>query len=375
MSEIITARNPDIIAAEINTIKEQVIKIAIRAAIEIGGKLTEAKTMVNHGEWCQWLQDNVEYKQSKAEYLMNLYQQYGGKQESLFDDWTNSETFEKLGVSKHVALLALPFDDRKDFAEKVDAEHLSTRQLQSAIQTQLEAERNSREAVEAQLRDTEQILLDAQQQLSAAKSSEGAWQEEIERLTGERDQAEINEENLRKEIDKLNAEKHLAETGEKNAMNKVEVLEKQLKDAKKAVKQAKADLKHAKEHPDVPESMMEELRAQAETEAAEKTEADLQKKLAEAAAALDKEAAKRQEVERQLAEAQKRQQMADPNLMAVQALGTQMIALANSINGHRMKAIMQNQDMAKPIGGYLISVINELRSSFGIKITDLEVVK
>lgn len=155
-------------------------------------------------------------------------------------------------------------------------------------------------------------------------------------------------------------------------MNKVEVLENQLKDAKKAVKQAKSDLKHAKEHPEVPENLMEDLRAQAETEAAEKAEADLQKKLAEAAAALDKEAAKRQEVERQLEEAKKRQQMACPNLMAVQTLGSQMVAIANSINGHRMKAIMQDQANAKPINAYLTYIINELRQSFGIHLEDLK---
>lgn len=95
----------------------------------------------------------------------------------------------------------------------------------------------------------------------------------------------------------------------------------------------------------------------------------------QAAAALDKEAAKRQEVERQLEEAKKKQQMADPNLMAVQTLGSQILAIANSINGHRMKAVMQNQANAKPINGYLTYIINELRQSFGIKITDLEVAK
>ena len=58
-------------------------------------------------------------------------------------------------------------------------------------------------------------------------------------------------------------------------------------------------------------SMLEELRAQAETEAAEKAEPDLQKKLAEAAAALDREAAKRKAAEEQLEETRKRQKMAE----------------------------------------------------------------
>lgn len=320
-------------------------------AIEIGRLLFEAKSMVEPGGWGKYIEEELPFSQSWANNYMKLYKEFGSDQTSLFG---NSQTFLKLRPTQALELLQLPMEDREAFVESHDVENMSTRQLRSEVQAQLEAERTGREVAEAKLRDTEQILLDTQQQLSAAKSSEGAWQQEI---------------------DKLNAEKHLAETGEKNAMSKVEVLEKQLKDAQKAVRQAKTDLKHAKEHPEVPESMMEQLRAQAETEAAEKAEADLQKKLYEAATALDKEAAKRKEVERQLAEAQKRQQMADPNLMAVQALGTQMIALANSINGHRMKAIMQDQNMAKPIGGYLASVINELRQSFGIRISELEEAK
>ena len=234
--------------------------------------------------------------------------------------------------------------------EAHDVENLSTRQLRSEVQAQLEEERRNREAAEAALRDVEQDLLNTQQQLSAAKSSEGAWQQEI---------------------DKLNAAVHLAETSEKNAMNKVEVLEKQLKDAQKTVKQAKTDLKMAKENPEIPENVLEELRAQVETEAAEKAEAELQKKLATAAAALDKEEQKRKEAERQLEDAKKRQQMADPNLVAVQTLGTQIMGIANALNGHRMKAVMQSQENAKPINGYLIYLLNELRQSFGIKMEEL----
>ena len=149
-------------------------------------------------------------------------------------------------------------------------------------------------------------------------------------------------------------------------------MKKQLKDARKAVKQAKTDLKHAQEHPEIPESMLEELRAQAEKDAAEKAEADLQKKLAEAAAALDKEAAKRQEAEHQLEEAKKRQRLSDPDVMSVKTLAERMLHLANSINGHRMKAVMKDETNAESINNCLIYVLNELRQSFGIKMEDLK---
>ena len=316
-------------------------------AIEIGRLLFEAKAMVEPGGWGKYIEEELPFSQSWANNYMKLYKEFGSDQTSLF---SNSQTFMKLRPTQALELLALPPEDREAFMESHDVENLSTRQLRSEVQAQLESERRGREMVEALLRDSEQNLLDAQQQLAAAKSSEGAWQ---------------------KEIDKLTAEKHLAETGEKNAMNKVEVLEKQLKDAQKAVRQAKTDLKKAQEHPEIPERMLEELRAQAEAEAAEKSESEIQKKLDAAAAALDKESQKRQEAERQLEEAKKRQQMSDPNLMAVQTLGAQLLSIANSINGHRMKAVMQNEANAKPINGYLTYVVNELRQCFGIKMEEL----
>ena len=317
-------------------------------AIEIGRLLFEAKAMVEPGGWSKYIEEELPFSHSWANNYMKLYKEFGSDQTSLFG---NSQTFLKLRPTQALELLQLPVEDREAFVEEHDVENMSTRQLRAEVQAQLEAERNGREAAEAQLRDVQHTLLDTQQQLSAAKSSENAWQEQI---------------------DKLTAAEHLAKIGEKNAMVKVEVLEKQLKEAKKAVKQAKADLKHAQEHPEVPENVLEELRAQAETEAAEKVMEDLQKKFAEAAAALDMEAAKRKEVERQLEEAKKRQQTADPNLMAVQTLGSQLMSIANAINGHRMKAIMQDQANAKPLGAYLTYIINELRQSFGIRLEDLK---
>lgn len=319
-------------------------------AIEIGRLLFEAKAMVEPGGWTRYIEEELPFSHSWANNYMKLYKEFGSEQTSLFGD---SQTFLKLRPTQALELLSLPQEDRETFMENHDVENMSTRQIRAEVQAQLEAERHRNESLEAELeiaqsqwRDAEQNVLDMQQQLAAAKSSEGAWQQEL---------------------DKLNATVHLAQTAEKNANNKVEVLENQLKEAQKKVRQAKADLKKAMEHPEVPESVLEELRAQAEAEAAEKAEGELQKKLAAAAAALDKEAQKREAAERQLEAAKKQQTMADPNLMAIQTLGKQMLSIANSINGHRMKSIMQNEANAKPINGYLAYVVEELRQAFGIK--------
>ena len=191
MNDIITARDPEIIAAEINTIKKKVQQAVIFASIEIGGKLMEAKSLVPQGEWGKWLENNVEYSQSTAENLMKLYKEYGGNQESLFDTWTNSQTFGKLSYTQHLALLALQFSDRQEFAEANNVADMSTRQLQEAVKQELEEERclhaetqGELEETRAKLRDAQQDLIDMQQKLSTAKSSEEYWQTEIDKLRG-----------------------------------------------------------------------------------------------------------------------------------------------------------------------------------------------
>ena len=233
MSDIITIRDPGIIAAEINMIKRQVQEAVIYGTIRIGEKLCEAKSLVAVGEWGRWLEENVEYSQSTAENLMKLYREYGGNQESLFDTWTNSQTFGKLSYTQHLALLALPFADRQEFAEANNVADMSTRQLQEAVRQELEEERRRREqaemnleAAEAIRRNAEQNVLDMQQKLSAAKSSEGAWQ---------------------KEIDKLGADKARAEKSEATALALVKKLEKQLADAQKKEQSVREELKKVKD--------------------------------------------------------------------------------------------------------------------------------
>lgn len=323
MSDIITARDPEIIAAEINTIKEQVQRVLIYASIEIGGKLTEAKSLVPQGEWGKWLEQNVEYSQSTAENMMKLYKEYGGNQESLFDTWTKSETFAKLTYTQHLALLALPFSDRQEFAEHNNVEEMSTRQLQKAVQDQLEEERRLHdktrtdlESAEARARDAEQNLVDMQQRLSAAKSSEDAWKDAI---------------------DKINVEKEKAVKAESDAKEKVADLQKNLKEAKNREDAIRAQLKKVQENPDIPESVMEQLRKEAEASAAEKASDDIRKKLQEAEAALKAAEQGKQAAEAELVAAQKRLNMADPDFMEYTTLVQKIVSDYNVVNGLRKK--------------------------------------
>lgn len=288
MSDIITVRDSDIVAAEINTIKEDTRRIMIANAVRIGGKLMEAKSMVPFGEWGKWLEEKVSYSQSTAEDLMKLYREYGEGQESLFDTWTKSETFGNLSYSKHLALLALPFAQRQEFAEENRVEEMSTRELNQAIREKLKAAQERAGELENQLKGAQML---AETRLEAVQDAKG----EVSRL-------EETVESTKKQLEKETAA--------------AEKLKKKLAKAEAAQKEAQEKLKQAAEDPQVPEEVMAQLRDQVAADAAKQATEDLRKELEEVKARADKLAAAEKNAREELASAQRAAKLANPEAVA-----------------------------------------------------------
>lgn len=123
MSNEIT-RSPAVIAGEINQIKSKTsgilaaaLAVAGQSVIEIGRRLTEAKAIVSHGAWGDWLRDNVDYSVSTAENLMRCYREYGDEQIDLVTGKSPAEVFASLSYSQMVELFALPAPQRAEFVE------------------------------------------------------------------------------------------------------------------------------------------------------------------------------------------------------------------------------------------------------------------
>lgn len=149
MNDLVECRSSDVIAAEINGIKEQVKKTVrgtmLSGAMEIGRLLLEAKAVVQHGEWGQWLQENVDYSQTTANDMMRLYTEYRDQQITLDGGPTNEELFGMLEPSKALALLSLPEQERKEFVQEHPVEDMSVRALKEEI-AQIKAEKEAAEA-------------------------------------------------------------------------------------------------------------------------------------------------------------------------------------------------------------------------------------
>ena len=295
MSNIVTARDIEMVTSDIHYAQRQGARQLLSNLIEIGRLLVEAKSMVPHGEWGKYLEERVNYSQSTANNYMKLYQEYGDNQESFFNSFSNSQAFGNLTYTQAIALLALPAEERQEFAETNDVADMSTRQLEQAIRERNE-ERAARERAE-------ELAEKAQQELLAQEKATAAEKDNVARLRDLQVKAK----------------------GGVNAANeKVEKLQKQLEKAKANEKAAKEALAKAQENPEIPEAMMESLRQQVAAEAAQKATEDLQKELDTANKAKETAERNAEPAEQKLAAAQQQLQLSSPDAAVFKTLFEQV---------------------------------------------------
>lgn len=309
----------------------------LRTAIEIGRLLFEAKAMVEPGGWSKYIEEELPFSHSWANNYMKLYKEYGSDQTSLFGD---SQAFMNLRPTQALELLALPADAREEFVQTHDVEDMSTRQLRQEVQTELEAERRLREQAQADLEETEANLRDAnhklllaQQESASVKSKESEYKEQLNELNVA----------LQKAKDTAKNNKQL------------------LADAQARETAAREELKKLQENPQVPESMMEQLRAEVEADAAKKAAEEARKAAAASDAALKDAQDRADAAEKKLEEIQKAAKIANPDIMSINALGNQIISTWNTIKGHRMKAVAADPANAAPINNFLTALIQSMQ--------------
>lgn len=176
----------DRLAVEINAIKAQTRNVVVSAALEIGKRLIRVRPLIPHGQWADWLSANVDYSETKARNLMDLYEAYGGA--------SLSEAVAGLEYSKLVALLQLPEGQREAVAQRAADEGLSVRQLQAEI------DRLKADAAQ------KQVTFDALLQQAAdeaARAAEGALKIEREKVNLAEARAKAAEESAKASGDAL----------------------------------------------------------------------------------------------------------------------------------------------------------------------------
>ena len=246
---------PEQLGGEIRLLTRQARQMVLEYGIQIGYRLQLAKDKVGE-DFAGWVERETEISKSSAYRFIKLYNEYGSAQGSLLGVENIFPTLGKISVSNALRLLAVPEEEREDFAREVDAEHISARDLEEAIRERDEARRAEQDAQEKAAAAEE-----------VAKGAEDARRDALaaaERLT--------------------NAQ--AAET-----------------DAKAAATQAKAELKALRENPVIPAEVLEKLRAEEAERAAETAQKETARRVAEAEKAAQESARRAEQAERQLAAA------------------------------------------------------------------------
>lgn len=176
------------LASEINLITEQTKQMVLMNFIELGKRLTEAKAMVKHGEWGNWLKERVNYSQRTANNMMKLYKEYG---ESGIAQ--KSQSIASLSVTQAVAMLEIPEEERERFAEQSNAKDLTIRELKAEIakaKAALEEEQSSTKTALSKAQERhEQEIARLKEQAEKAMSEKARIEGELERQ--EKRQAEL----------------------------------------------------------------------------------------------------------------------------------------------------------------------------------------
>lgn len=285
------ARTLDMVTAEIKFLDAQAGRLVMGHALEIGRRLREAKDLVPYGGWGEYLEKQLGYTQTTANKLMKVYDEYGASQMGLFGPEIDSESFTNLTYSKALALLSVPREEREEFAQAVDAEHLSTRELQAAIRerdaarkAQADAEAREKEARE-ELAETSEMLDKTLEERNARgviirehEESMAAMEKELEELKNRPIDVAVQQPDPA-EVEKL-AEKRAAELA-KEARDEAEIERRAAASAQKAQAEAEQAAAAAKAEA---EQKIKKAKEQAKAER-EKLEAQLKEAEGKIAAA------------------------------------------------------------------------------------------
>lgn len=225
-------RSADSIAMEIKVIVRQAHRVVCSAAIEIGERLIEAKKLVPHGEWEEYVSVRCGFKPRTAQ----AYMQIAANREK-------AQTFADLEFSKVLLLLAMPEGQAEALTAEHDPQSMTVRDLKRQIAEYKDRLEKAADAGAAQ-----------QQQLLLATEENGALKQRLEDIDadykGQLDTVDRENDRLRAELEtaknrpaeiseeetaKLRAEGwdegHREGLGERTALEgQVEQLKKQLED-------------------------------------------------------------------------------------------------------------------------------------------------
>lgn len=185
---------------------------------EIGKRLSKAKDQVGHGNWYNWVDENLGYTPETARKLIKIS-----------NEISNPNTYCDLNFSKVLALTSIKDEDeRQEFVENHKVEDMTTRQLQAEIKEYKESLKRQEEIVKekdeeiGELRFSNSSLY-GELQIEKSKGPEVIEKEVIKEVVpDDYDLTKAQLENANKKLEKLMQVNQSLKEKEKLAMSKLE---------------------------------------------------------------------------------------------------------------------------------------------------------
>lgn len=243
-------RDINTITAEIHILQKQARQAALSYAVEVGRRLNEAKEMLHHGEWGDWLKNEVNFSERTAQRMIQIFSEYGSNQVNLFGE-TKASALSDLSVTKALRLLAIPEEEREEFVEENKVNEISTRELdrlikeRDALQKKNDAleldNQGLRECNDSMNKDMLSMKKEQQQAVDAAVKE--AVKETSDKA--QKDLAALKERLSKAETDLKAKEAELKSASEEQSRvleQSTAALRSELEDAKKKLAQSDADV-------------------------------------------------------------------------------------------------------------------------------------
>ena len=125
-------KETEVLAAEANVLftkAEAIAAASVEMLVEAGKRLRIVKGRIGHGEWLDWVENNLTFNKSKAAYIMKLAE----KSEEEGGLFSNFQTFGNIGISKVLALLEAPEEAAKEVVETMPVEDITVRELKEEL--------------------------------------------------------------------------------------------------------------------------------------------------------------------------------------------------------------------------------------------------
>lgn len=126
MNELANTRTE--LPARLNDLENQAHMFVQGAAfnlLQLGRVLTEAKPLVEHGQWTEWVKQHAKMSTRTAQQYMQAYAEFGV-----------DTRIAELGTGKVLKLLPMSEEEREKLMTENDVSAMSTRQLDEAIRQQ-----------------------------------------------------------------------------------------------------------------------------------------------------------------------------------------------------------------------------------------------